>query len=242
REQKSRPEDQRRLDLEERAALGHDVAPGRRLRRDAGAEERQDRLGQDRGRADISALHDQRRDRVRHQMPPHDLRQARAERDRGLDIGLLARGQHHRAHQACYARDLGDGDRDHHGPDAGARQRDHGDCEQNGRDRHQAVHHAHHHRIDPAEEAGDEADQEPDGDRADGGAEPDYQRDPRAVDDARQQVASIGVGAEQILRARRLQPQRRRQQEWITRRKERREDRHQDDEDETDRCDRDDRR
>ncbi len=62
------------------AALGHDVAPGRRLRADAGAEERQDRFGENGGGADVSALHDQRRDRVRHQMPPHDLRQAGAER------------------------------------------------------------------------------------------------------------------------------------------------------------------
>src|ERR1700754_100576 len=74
REQQSRPENQRRLYLKIGAALGHDVAPGRSLRIDAGAEEGQDRLGENRGGADIGALHDQRRDGVRHQMPPHDLR------------------------------------------------------------------------------------------------------------------------------------------------------------------------
>jgi len=76
RQQKARPEDQRRLDLEVGAAFRHHVAPGRRLRADAGAEERQDRFGEDRRSTDIGALHDQRRNRVRHQMPPHDLRQA----------------------------------------------------------------------------------------------------------------------------------------------------------------------
>src|SRR6476659_9517343 len=89
RQHQSGPEDQRRLDLKIGAALGHDVAPGRRLRADAGAEERQDRLGENGVGANESALHDQRRNRVRHQMPPHDLRQAGADRDRGLHIGFL---------------------------------------------------------------------------------------------------------------------------------------------------------
>src|SRR5882757_8416292 len=95
RQQQARPENQRRLDLKIGASLGHDVAPGRRLRADTGAEEGQDRLGEDGGGADIGALHDQRRHRVRHQMPPHDFWQAGADRDCGLDIGLFARRQHH---------------------------------------------------------------------------------------------------------------------------------------------------
>ena len=52
------------IDAEQRAALGHDVAPGRRLRRNADAEEGQDRLDQDGGGADEGALHDQGRDGV----------------------------------------------------------------------------------------------------------------------------------------------------------------------------------
>src|SRR3954447_13761926 len=47
REQQARPENQRWLELKILAALGHDVAPGRRLRRDAGAEEGEDGLGED---------------------------------------------------------------------------------------------------------------------------------------------------------------------------------------------------
>src|SRR3981189_3113243 len=64
RQQQPRPEDQRRLDLKIGAALGHDVAPGRRLRADDGPQERHDRFGENGGRANIGALHDQRRDRV----------------------------------------------------------------------------------------------------------------------------------------------------------------------------------
>src|SRR5437763_150958 len=44
REQQAGPEDQRGFYLEIRAALGHDIAPGRRFRTDAGAEKRHDRV------------------------------------------------------------------------------------------------------------------------------------------------------------------------------------------------------
>src|SRR5688500_1743576 len=57
-------EDVVREHAEQRAALGHDVAPARDLRRDADAQEGQCRFGQDRGGGEEGALHDQRRDGV----------------------------------------------------------------------------------------------------------------------------------------------------------------------------------
>ena len=51
-------EDQVGRDLEQRAALGHDVAPARDLGRRAGAEEGQDRLDEHRGGADVGRLHE----------------------------------------------------------------------------------------------------------------------------------------------------------------------------------------
>src|SRR6266446_2755218 len=42
------------------SSVGHDVTPGRHLRRHADAEERQDSLDENCGRADKSALHDHR--------------------------------------------------------------------------------------------------------------------------------------------------------------------------------------
>src|SRR5439155_1250955 len=59
-----------RVQAEHLPALGHDVAPGRYLRRHADAEERQDGLDQNGRSADESALHDHGRDRVRQHMPP----------------------------------------------------------------------------------------------------------------------------------------------------------------------------
>jgi len=87
------------------------------------------------------------------------------------------------------------------------------------RDRHQPVHHPHHHGIDPSEEAGDKADDESNGDADDCGAKADQQRDASAVENARQHVAAIGVCTEQVFRARLLQPQRGREQLRIVRRK-----------------------
>ena len=56
REEDRREEHDVRLDLPERAALGHDVAPARDGRRRAGADERQDRLGDHRRGADERRL------------------------------------------------------------------------------------------------------------------------------------------------------------------------------------------
>jgi hypothetical protein len=124
----------------------------------------------------------------------------------------------------------------------GAGQRHHGDREQNARHRHQAVHDAHQHGIDQLEEAGDKADREPYDDRKERRADPDQQRDAAAIDDARQQIASVGVGAEQELRGGRLQPLRGRKLDRIMRRDQRREDRDQHDQREQDRGHSDDRR
>src|SRR5436190_642508 len=93
REQQAGPEDQRGFYLKIRAALGHDIAPGRRFRTDAGAEKRQNSFSENGGGADVSALHDQRGNGVGHQMPPHDLGQAETHRDRGFDATLLTRGE-----------------------------------------------------------------------------------------------------------------------------------------------------
>src|ERR1700710_1093809 len=123
REQEAGPEDQRRLDLEVGAAFGHDVAPGRGFRIDAGAEERQDRLGENGGGANVSALHDQGCDRVRHQVPPHDLGQAGAHGYRRFDVGLLTRRQHDRAYQPGDARDFRNDDGDRYRQRGGAGQR-----------------------------------------------------------------------------------------------------------------------
>ena len=118
------------------------------------AEEGKDRLEQDRKRADVGCLHEKRRNRVRQDVTEHDLARRRAKGDRRFDVGLLADGEDERAHQASDARNLGDGDRDDDGRQAGAPQRDDGDGNQDRRDRHDAVHYAHERAVEPADVAG----------------------------------------------------------------------------------------
>src|SRR5690349_5142482 len=81
-------------------ALGNDVAPCRHLRRHPDAEEGQDRLDEDRGRADECALHDDGCSGIGQHMPPQQFWRRRAERHGRLDIRLLAHAEHDGAHQA----------------------------------------------------------------------------------------------------------------------------------------------
>ncbi len=151
-----------RLQLKVGPRFGHDVAPARNLRRRAGTEETQRGLDQHGRRADVGRLHDQRRQRVGQQVPQHDARHARADRRRGLDIGLLANGEHDAAHQAHDPRHFGQRHGDDHDEDARLGQRDQRNGEHDRRNRHHAVHHPHHHRVHRAQIAADEADRQSD--------------------------------------------------------------------------------
>src|SRR5476649_2129740 len=92
---------------EQRAALGHDVAPARNLRWDADAEEAERRLGQDGSGRDEGTLDDQRRHGVGQDVTEHQDPGRRADRDGALDIGFLAHRQHDRADQPHDARHVG---------------------------------------------------------------------------------------------------------------------------------------
>ena len=126
-------------------------------------------------------------------------RQGRAGGDRGFDVRLLAQAQHEAAHQAHDARHFGERDGDDHVADARLGQRHQRDGEQHRGNRHQAVHHAHHDGVEPADEAGDEPDREPDASRERRDRNADDERDARAVDDAAVDVAPEHVGAEPVL-------------------------------------------
>ena len=186
--------------------FGHDVAPARHLRRRAGSEERQERLDQDRGGANVSRLHDQRRERVGQDMAEQDLAEAAADDDGGFDIGLLADRQHDAAHQAHHARHLDDRDGDDDGRDAGLDHRHQRDGEEDRRDRHQAVHEAHQDGVGNAAVAGDEPDQQPDDGRQHGHHQPDDERNAAAMDRAAPDIAADAVGARQMDPRRRLHP------------------------------------
>src|SRR6266851_5507998 len=188
-------EDVVREHAEQGAALGHDVAPARDFRRDADAEEGQDRLGQDGGGGDEGALHDQGRDGVGQDVAEHQGPGRRADRDGALDIGLLAHREHHGAHQAHDSRHVGHDDGEDHGDQAGAPDRDQRDGEQYARYRHQPVHDAHDDAVEPSDVAGDQADDEADRDGDGGDGDADRQRHARAVNYPAVDVTTQAVGA-----------------------------------------------
>ena len=95
-----------------------------------------------------------------------------------------------------------DGDGDHRVLDAGAERRDEGERQDEPREGEEDVGDAHQHRVDqPAGIAGDRADGEADRRGDDRDEDDDEQRDARAVDDAREDVAALVVGAEPVRRA-----------------------------------------
>ena len=188
------------LDLPQRPALGHDVAPGRNGGRRAGADEGQNRLHDHGAGADIGGLHQHRRQRVGQDVAQDDHRRARAGGDGRVDIGLLAQRQHDAAHEARHARDFGDGDGEDDVADAAARQRHQRDGEQDRRDRHQPVHEPHDDAVGPAHETRDEADGETGERGEERHRQADGERDPRPVEHARIDVAAELVGAEPVSR------------------------------------------
>src|SRR5258708_39557170 len=135
RQERGREEYDVRLDLPQRSALGHDVAPGRNSGRRAGADEGEDGLHDHGAGADVGCLDQHRRHCVRQDATPDDHRRSRAGSCGSVDIGLLAKRQHDAAHQTRNARDFGDGDGKDDVADAGARQRHQRDRKQDRRDR-----------------------------------------------------------------------------------------------------------
>src|SRR6266567_6413019 len=109
---------------QEQPARGDHVAPSRDLRWHARAQEREPGLGEDGRGHDVCGLDDERRDRAGQDVAQDDLAVPAAAADRGLDVGLLARGQHHRAHEPDHAGDLGYRDRHDDNADAGPVERD----------------------------------------------------------------------------------------------------------------------
>ena len=125
-------------------------------------------------------------------------RRASPERDGGLHVGLLADREHERAHETDHAWHLGDDDGEHHAAQAGARERDEPDGEQDGRNRHEAIHHAHHDAVESPHVAGHQADDEPDRRADDRHRHADEERDPGAIDDATVHIAPERVRAHPV--------------------------------------------
>ena len=165
----------------------------------AKTEEGERRLDQD-GRAELRGReHDQRRQRIGQHMADRDRELVHADRARGFDEGHLAQHQRVGADHARDARDQRDRDRDD-----GVRERrpERGGHHQRHHQQRQRLHHVHHALHEEIVPAAEIAGGKPDGDAEQaaepGRADPDRERNARAVDDAAPHVAPHEVGAERV--------------------------------------------
>ena len=144
--------------------------------------------------------------RVGHQVLPQDLGHVEEpSRDRGLHIGFLARREHDRTHQPHHARHLGNGDRDQNGPDARPPKRHDGNRQKDVGNGHEPVHHPHQNRVEPPDIPRQEAQHQTGRNREHRRAQPHDKRNAPAVDDARKEIAAVGIGAQPVKFARRFQ-------------------------------------
>src|SRR5262249_11309960 len=179
--------------------LRHHAAPGRIGLWHAQAEKRKRRFGEY-GRAELRGCkHDQRRKGVGQDMAHRDARLAHAHRLRRLDEGQLAQGERVRTDHARHIGDEGD----RYGVDGilqrWAERRRHDQRQYQERQGLQDIHHALNDEIDPAAEVtGGEPDDDAKAASQHRRADPDRERNPRAVDDPRIDVATEWIGAQPV--------------------------------------------
>ena len=113
-----------------------------------------------------------------------------------VDIGLLAQRENDASHQARDTRDLRDGNGGHHIPDTAARQCHQRNGQQDRGDGHDPIHDAHGETVRPAHEAGEKSNGETRHRGHDGDREPDQQRDARAIEHTRVDVAAEHIRSE----------------------------------------------
>src|SRR3990172_3129194 len=184
--------------------------PGGRGWLDAEAQERQRRFHHDYPRH-VQRGHDEPGgEGVGENVPDKHPPIPASERDRGLDELPLAQRQHFAPHDPRVDDPARHPDDDDDIPEAGPEHADHRDRQQDERERQLDVGQAHEHVVHPpAEVAGDEPDGHPAGPRNGHRGAPDQERDAGAVDDPRQDVASQGVGPQQVHPPRGVLPARR---------------------------------
>ena len=133
-------------------------------------------------------------------MPAQQLGHASAVGAGRLNKGQVTYRQHHGTHQAGDARNLGDGNGDDHHLDARAQQCHQGDGQQDGGNRHDAVHQPHDDCIETAEITCQQANHGAADHRYQRHRQANQQRDSGAVNHAGIDIASQAVGTQPKLR------------------------------------------
>jgi hypothetical protein len=197
----------------ELARFGEHRAPFRLRRLRAHAEEAERGSVEDGVGEGERRLHDERRHAVRQDSDEHQPERTGAGDPRRDDIVLAALGEHRAAHQADEIGLQGQRQRDDGVLQPRSEDRHHDQREKETRKGEDDVHQPHDQGVDPAaEEAGDEAEHDPDDEAERHHHRADGERVARAVDEAREHVAADRVGAEEEMGAPPFHPQGRRQE------------------------------
>ena len=181
------------------APFGH-----RRLR--AEAQEAQARRGENDARHVQRDADDHRGHAQRHDVAQDDPPRRRADQLHGGDVVGAPNGERLGARDPRIRRPRRDRDGEHRVLDAGTERCDEGERQDETREREEDVGDAHQRRVDePSRITRDGTHDKPDGCGQDGHQNHDKQRDARAEDDARKDVAALVVGAEPVRGRRRQQ-------------------------------------
>ena len=177
-------------------------APARRWRLNAEAEKAQRGFRQNRARHAESRLHHHSRHGGRHDVSEENARCAGAERASGLNELELARLQYLTSHQTRVSDPADHRERHHDISEARSQHRHERDGKENSREREQHVDRAADDVVQPpAEVTGDRAQQNADGRRDAHDGEADKERNARAGEHARKNIAPQFVEAERMREA-----------------------------------------
>ncbi len=181
------------------ARLVEHRAPLRRRRLRAQAQERQARGGDDRGADPHREIHHDGRDGARQDVAQQDGPVRRADAARGLDVGQVLEHQRVAAHQPREGRNAEHRHGEDHVGHAVAQDRHDADRQQDAGKGEQHIADAHDDAVPPAfVVAGEQAEHRPDEGADDNRHEAGLQRDPRAHQDAAEDVAAERIDAEPV--------------------------------------------
>src|ERR1700676_2295996 len=183
-----------------RAAVVEHRAPACRRRRHAESQKTHGCFGEDGSRHANRGLHNYRLNNVWQNVADDDAQIAGSEGAGSFDEFAFARSEDLSSNEAGVADPSSKREREDEIEDPGATECDESNCEQNSWEREERIH---QHNVDEAVDAssvvaGDGADDEAERERCEHDAAPYQHRDARAKDDARENVASKFVSAEEV--------------------------------------------
>src|SRR5687768_787302 len=186
--------------LVEIAAVCNHGPPARSWRWNSEAQKRQRSLSHDCAGDAKRRSNDDRRNHVRKNVLQHDAEITRTERANRLDVFELSHDEHLSANETGHSRPSDDSNRRVHDAHRRLERGDHRDQQQQGWKRERDIRQSHYELIHPSPvEAGEQTKRYAKKQRNSLRDEADSERDPRAINQSRPDIAALNVGAEEMV-------------------------------------------